>query len=108
MIDTTTETLVLFANAPKIIPGRPHLSQVYRWAMRGLRGVKLEWVRCGGRRYTSHEALARFYAALTHADGGESAPLPTPKRRQTQIAHAEKELQAAGFAIGDSETSRPV
>ena len=69
MIDTTSEDLISFSDATQLIPGHPHLSQVYRWATRGLRGVKLEFVRCGGRRYTSREALARFYAALTKADG---------------------------------------
>ncbi len=99
MIDTESETLVPFSDAPKVIPGRPHKSQVYRWATAGLRGVKLEWVRCGGRRYTSREALGRFYGALTRADGGEGALCTTAGRRRA-IADAEAELAEAGFEIG--------
>jgi hypothetical protein len=81
MIDTTAEELISLSDAIELIPGKPHLSQVYRWARRGLRGVKLEWVRCGGRRYTSREAITRFITALTIADGGD-APIATPTVRR--------------------------
>jgi hypothetical protein len=99
MIDPTTETLVSFADATKLIPGQPHLSQIYRWAMRGLRGVRLEWIRCGGKRFTSREALQRFYSRLTLADGGESS-LATPAVRKRQKQSAERELVQAGFEVG--------
>ncbi len=59
------ETLVSFVDAGDFVPGKPHAGQVYRWASRGLRGVKLEWVQVGGRRYTSREALNRFFERLT-------------------------------------------
>lgn len=72
MINADTEQLIPFVDAPEVIPGHPDLSQVYRWAMRGLRGVKLEFIRIGGRRFTSKEALNRFYAALTEADQREA------------------------------------
>jgi hypothetical protein len=100
MIDVHTEKVIPFGKVPEHIPGRPHFSQVYRWSMRGLRGCKLEWIKIGGRRFTSLEALDRFYRALTIADGGEAAPMPTPKARKRQIAAAEHELSAAGFTIG--------
>jgi hypothetical protein len=100
MIDAENENLLSFAEAANVIPGRPHLSQVYRWTERGLRGVKLEWLRCGGKRFTSREALTRFYQRLTIADGGEAAPIPTPKMRQKQQRAAEHELTEAGFEVG--------
>lgn len=105
MIDTTTEQLISFAEATKLIPDHPHVSQVYRWAMRGLRGVKLEWVRYGGRRYTSREALQRFSAAQTRADGGQ-APVPQRSVRKKQIATAERELEAAGFEVGGTTNTK--
>ena len=44
---------------------RPHVATVYRWAKRGLRGVVLETLQVGGTLCTSHEALQRFFEALT-------------------------------------------
>lgn len=99
-----TENLISFRDAPRVIPGRPALSQVYRWAMRGLRGVRLEWMQVGGRRYTSREALSRFYAATTTAAGGESADrYPPSKTRKMEIVAAERELASAGFDIGGDD-----
>src|SRR5262245_44002875 len=53
---------------------RPHVSTLYRWAMRGLRGVRLETICVGGTLCTSREAVLRFFEALTqqrqtHAKG---------------------------------------
>jgi hypothetical protein len=105
MIDPQTEQLVTFAEATKLIPGRPHLSQTYRWAERGLGGIKLEWIKAGGKRFTSVEALSRFYAALTKAAGGE-APTPSPlKARAKQQDRAVAELQDAGFEVGATGVS---
>ena len=100
MIDITRESTVSFAAAPAIIPGRPHISQVYRWASRGLRGIRLEWVQVGGQRYTSREAIQRFISRLTAAAGGEAAPTPPPARRQAEVSRAESELVAAGYEVG--------
>ena len=57
MIDITTETLLSLLDAAKQLPGRPHVSTLYRWRIRGVRGVRLETVLVVGRRFTSKEAL---------------------------------------------------
>lgn len=41
-----------------------------RWAIAGIRGVRLETVKVGGRRMTSRAAVCRFIAATQH--GGRS------------------------------------
>src|SRR5262245_36421156 len=73
------ETILYLTDVPKHIPpgknGRPtHLSTVVRWKDRGVRGVRLEAVRLGGRWVTSREALARFVARVT----ATASPTPTP------------------------------
>jgi hypothetical protein len=60
MIDPSAETLVSFSEAPNHIPGRPHISTIHRWRLRGVRGKRLETLLRGGRRYTSLEAIQRF------------------------------------------------
>src|SRR5438874_30499 len=57
----------LTRNLPRRRRGRrPHVSTFYRWATRGLRGVRLETLRVGTTMCTSLEAVQRFFDALTH------------------------------------------
>jgi len=47
------------------LPGRPHVSSLHRWRVRGRAGVKLETIKIGRRRYTSLKAAAEFLAEST-------------------------------------------
>lgn len=97
MIDTAQEELIAVRDIPKHVPGnRPHIGTCWRWILSGTRGVKLESVLVGGRRYTSTEALERFFSATTAAASGEAIPARTPRQRQKAVANAMKELEAAG------------
>ena len=75
--------------------GRPvHVSAVFRWASRGLRGHRLETARCGGVLCTTRSAVTRFYASLSCvACGGQVTPL----RRHAALAAAESHLAASGL-----------
>ncbi|MFH1921697.1 MAG: DUF1580 domain-containing protein [Planctomycetota bacterium] len=97
MIDTKTESLAPLHEAPHEIPGRPHISTVVRWRLRGVRGVKLETTLIGGRRYTSREALDRLFTATTSAAGGKTPPARVSKDRERAIKDAERELEEAGI-----------
>lgn len=59
-----------------------HLSTVWRWALRGVRGHRLECFSIGGRRYTTREAFERFVAATN----GERLPTPQTPRQQQRSA----------------------
>ena len=61
MIDIDTEEFVPVDAVPDRLPPRRsgreiHESAVYRWIQRGIRGVRLEAIKLGGRTYTSVEA----------------------------------------------------
>lgn len=45
-----------------------------RWCLSGVRGVRLESVKVGGRRMTSRPAFARFVAASQPPTAGQTAP----------------------------------
>ena len=103
MIDLNEEQLIALADVPAILPKRRsgkriHLSCVYRWAQRGLRGIRLETLQCGGTKVTSKKALARFFQQLD-----ESPPQRTEsrtsrsRRRQMDIERADRENTAAGL-----------
>jgi len=92
MIDVNSEHIVSFAEAPATLPGRPHISTLHRWRLRGIRGHRLETCLIGGRRYTSSEALERFVAATTAAAAGEPPPVRTPRQRERDIKAAEQRI----------------
>ena len=96
-IDFQSETLLSFSQATKGLPGRPHLSTLHRWRLRGIRGVRLETCMVGGRRYTSREALQRFSDAITAAATGERAPCRTSRQRRRDIDAVERDLNEAGL-----------
>lgn len=90
------EEFLSLAQAPRHIPGRPHVSTVWRWVNQGVRGHRLEAVAVGGRVFTTRQAIERFLDALNCA---RSKP-PQPERpvgpvRQRQIAAAETVLRQA-------------
>lgn len=100
MIDLTNENVLSFADAAERLSRRragkkPHVATLYRWAMRGCRGVKLETLRVGGTLCTSVEALQRFCERLSNPTS-TTLP-PTAKSRERQIAQAERELEQAGI-----------
>jgi hypothetical protein len=105
MIDLKTESPLSLAQAARIIPptrlDKPvHVSTVVRWILHGVRGVRLEAVRIGGRWITSQESLERFSAALTTKhNASRMEPAATQggslaqRREQEQ---AERELDRMG------------
>lgn len=102
-IDTTVETPLSFCQAAKLpdLPirrggKRPCAATLWRWALRGVRGIKLESIVCGGARCTSAEALRRFFARLTEAaDKAAPAPQAMPRRRDPR--RSAKILDEAGI-----------
>ena len=47
-----------------LIPTRPSVPTIYRWASRGVKGVILETRMVGGRKFVSQEQLTRFFSEL--------------------------------------------
>ena len=97
MSDILSETAIPIADAPKYTPGRPHNATFWRWYTKGCWGVKLETYLCGGKRYTSKEALRRFIERTTEARDGAPVEQAPSRRRQAEISKAEAELAAAGI-----------
>jgi hypothetical protein len=75
---------------------RLNFSTVWRWALRGVHGIRLRTVVVGGTRCTSERWLREFFAAL--AGNPITTPaIRTPARRQREIAQAQEELRAHGI-----------
>lgn len=85
MIDLAHETLVPIRDVPRLLPCRPngkhlHISAVYRWIQRGVRGVTLESICMGGTTLTSREALQRFGERLANPMLGAAMHTPPATR----------------------------
>jgi len=98
MISWREEELLSLTDAAKQLPGRaggkrPHVSTLYRWVLKGMRGVRLEALPMGGMLYTSVEALQRFFAALARARGA----LATTPSTNPRIEAVERELARHGI-----------
>jgi len=88
-----TENLITLTQATKILPGRPNVSTVWRWATHGCRGIQLETMKIGGRTFTSREALQRFADECSGKIVKQSSS--TARAREASIASAERLLAAA-------------
>ena len=98
-IQFTSEELVSLTEATRALPRgrngkRLHVSTLHRWAGRGLRGVVLETIHVGGRRYTSTEALQRFFDRLGASDRAARRGVSAPE--EGRVARAERELDRRG------------
>jgi hypothetical protein len=111
-IDIDIEKLVTLTEATKLLPRvggkRVHVSTLWRWCRKGLRGVNLEYLRVGSRIATSHEAMKRFFEALTQLDENQvqssfykpaclKSRSRTDKARQRSIEEANAILIKAGI-----------
>ncbi len=63
MSDIAKETVIPFCDLPEIYKARGRTvsaPSIYRWALKGISGVRLERTIVNGQLCTSHEALDRF------------------------------------------------
>lgn len=74
-------------------------STTWRWALNGVRGVNLETISVGAKRFTTEEAVERFVAATTAvaAHGPMPSVARTPRQREHAIDRAEGELARQGI-----------
>ncbi len=89
-IDINTETLKTLSKAARTLPGGSvHVSTIHRWRLKGIRGIRLETILRGGIRYTSDEAIERFFSATTAVADGIAPTVRTSKQRSKAILAAE-------------------
>jgi hypothetical protein len=100
-IDLSCEQVMTLREVASILPrqraGRKvHVSTLYRWASpRGVRGVRLETLKLGGRVVTSVEAVQRFAERCSATDS--TADVHPPRSRQREFEQAEQELERTGI-----------
>jgi hypothetical protein len=99
VIDLTKEEPIGLRDAAKLKylrrSGRPpHLATLYRWADRGVLGIRLETLKIGAARCTTEQAIIRFIERLST---GCSPSQQTPSERAKEIGEAEDLLRRDGI-----------
>jgi hypothetical protein len=92
MANLLKEQLISIRDASALIPGSPHISTIWRWILRGVKGHRLESISVGGRRFTSKESVNRFLESLN------CSLVTTPDwrpGREAAIEAASREIEAS-------------
>ena len=103
MIDPIKEELIPFSKlsswCEKNLGNRVSPSSLHRWRLNGIRGVKLETILIGGRRYSSPQKICEFFQRATIAQDGPPR-LSGPSCRFDQDSHQEADdyLENEGMA----------
>ncbi len=99
MSDATAPSDALsLSEAAKAIPGRPHVSTLWRWATRGVRGVRLRTFVIGGRRFTDVAAIEEFIRRTTAASAIRcSDETSSPNCASANLRDAEAYCRSQGF-----------
>lgn len=58
----------------KLTGQKPHVSTLWRWCLKGCKGVKLESICIGGKRFVTAAAIEKFVEASTTARAGRPEP----------------------------------
>jgi hypothetical protein len=86
MIDVHTEDLFPLSKGPPGLKKPPSPATLWRWALRGIRGHRLETVSIGGRRYSSREAFDRFVRSLNETQVADQPSESELRAKQKTIA----------------------
>lgn len=89
-------TLIAISDVPSFLPAkqgrRLHISAVYRWMQKGIKGIKLDYVTIGGTRFTSPEALQKFAEQITKVRDEPVLLRGHSAIRERQIAMAKQQV----------------
>jgi hypothetical protein len=113
-INPLAETLITLAQAAALawIPrrrgrsGRLHISTLWRWALKGIRGIKLEVIKIGGTLCTSEAALRRFFDRLANGNTAAEPPVRPAALSQEEVERQLDELGVRLTGCGRAGKSR--
>jgi hypothetical protein len=102
MIDLNREHPLTLIAAAATMPGFSKAKTIcyrtiWRWAAKGLKGVRLETVCVGGQRYTTREAVQRFLDSLTAVRNEIVSPAAEERRNRLNPRRASKAASAAAM-----------
>lgn len=79
---------VTLTQAVDFVPGRPNISTLWRWATKGVRGIRLATVIIGGRRMVTPRALEDFLQRLNADQPADEEETDADLQRRAREAAA--------------------
>ena len=107
MLDLDREEYIPLRVAAKLVPsgrnpGKPvHVSTLFRWTKKGVRGKRLTTYLIGAYRYTTKAALDRFLAELNE---DSSPPVLITKRDPVRDSRTKRILNRERLSAGTART----
>lgn len=104
----------------RITGQKPHVSTLWRWCLKGCKGVRLESICLGGKRLVTAAAIDRFIDASTRRWAEAASPAadvsPRPpahvmrhnERRQSQIDAARRRIDELTGVVKPAPVRQPV
>jgi hypothetical protein len=86
MIEALAATFVLLSKAGRLLSTNPSPATMWRWALRGVDGVKLETFKIGGRRYTTPDSVEKFVSRLNSPRAANEPQASSLRERQKDLA----------------------
>jgi hypothetical protein len=86
MIEALAATYVLLSKAGRLLSTNPSAATMWRWAIRGVDGVKLETFKIGGRRYTTPESVEKFLSRLNGPRAANTLQVASQPGQQKDLA----------------------
>ena len=80
-----------------------HPSTIYRWMQRGRNGVTLDYIKIGGRRYTTIDALQDFFEAISDRP---QPRIESPRERTARAERAHREVERLLYPNGKPKRGR--
>jgi hypothetical protein len=96
-IDIATDELISLSQAAKCRPTPPSPATLWRWHRKGIRGIRLETVLIGGKRYTTAEEFAAFCSRVTAADSSTTDERSDAVRRRLEVRGLLDDGKSAGI-----------
>ena len=98
MNDIAKEEMIPFKQVPKWcgknMGKRVHRSTIRRWMFRGVRGVKLETIMIHGKRFTSKEALLRFFTTTKESGSRSEVSSSKTQKQSARLRASEVNLES--------------
>lgn len=101
-VDLFGDDLLTPSQAAKLLPrgdggGRINATTVWRWMNNGVRGIVLQSILVGNRRFTSKRALQAFVEQLAGTGQVARQSVPTSRQQEARRRRNHAALQEAGL-----------
>jgi Protein of unknown function (DUF1580) len=91
-VQNVADDLISLTAASRLLPSHPNPATLWRWRTKGIRGIRLQTVLVGGRRFVTRKAIEEFIQRLTEAAEQRATDIRQERSQATIV-----DLKSAGL-----------